>query len=58
MVGELEARLRSEGKEVEFIIHPGAEHAFFNDTRPEVHDSEASATAWASVVPFLRANIT
>jgi len=58
MVGELEDRLRSEGKEAEFFIHPGVEHAFFNDTRPEVHDPEASAAAWASVVPFLRANIT
>ena len=58
MVGELEDRLRSEGKEAAFIIHPGVEHAFFNDTRPEVHDPEASAAAWTSVVPFLRANIT
>ena len=46
------------GKEAEFIIHPGADHAFFNDTRPEVHDPAASAKAWASVVPFLKANIT
>jgi carboxymethylenebutenolidase len=58
MVGELEARLRAEGKEAHFIIHPGAQHAFFNDTRPEVHDSAASDKAWASVVPFLKANIT
>ena len=28
------------GKEAEFIIHPGADHAFFNDTRPEVHDAD------------------
>ena len=49
---------RDLGKEREFIIHPGVDHAFFNDTRPEVHDAEASAAAWASVVPFLRANIT
>jgi carboxymethylenebutenolidase len=58
MVGELEARLRAEGKEAELIIHPSTAHAFFNDTRPEVHDPGASMRAWESVVPFLRANIT
>jgi carboxymethylenebutenolidase len=58
MVGELETRLRAEGKEVELIIHPGTDHAFFNDTRPEVHDAEASRRAWDSVVPFLKAHVT
>jgi carboxymethylenebutenolidase len=58
MVGELETRLRAEGKEVELIIHPGTDHAFFNDTRPEVHDAEASGRAWDSVVPFLKAHVT
>jgi carboxymethylenebutenolidase len=46
------------GGDVEVYDYPGSSHAFFNDTRPEVHDPEASAAAWASVVPFLRANIT
>lgn len=58
MVGELEGRLRDEGKEATFIVHPGTQHAFFNDTRPEVYDEDASGRAWASVVPFLKANIT
>jgi carboxymethylenebutenolidase len=58
MVGELEQRLRSEGKEAHFVIHPGVDHAFFNDTRSEVHHPEESDKAWASVVPFLKANIT
>jgi carboxymethylenebutenolidase len=58
MVGELETRLRAEGKEVELIIHPGNDHAFFNDTRPEVYDAEASGRAWDSVVPFLKAHVT
>ena len=30
------------GKEVEIIVYPGADHAFFNDTRPEVYDAEAA----------------
>ncbi len=58
MVRELERRLRAEGKEVELIIHTDTDHAFFNDTRPEVHDAEASSRAWDSVVPFLKAHVT
>jgi carboxymethylenebutenolidase len=58
MVRELEERLHAEGKEAEFIIHPGCQHAFFNDTRPEVYDEDASGKAWTSIVPFLKANIT
>jgi carboxymethylenebutenolidase len=58
MVGDLEERLRAEGKEVDLIIHPATQHAFFNDSRPEVHDPEASRKAWSSIVPFLRANVT
>ena len=26
--------------------YPGTEHAFFNDTRPEVHHPTASENAW------------
>lgn len=29
-----------------------ADHAFFNDTRPEVYDREAAADAWAKVIAF------
>jgi carboxymethylenebutenolidase len=58
MVRQLEDRLRAEGKDVEFVIHPACQHAFFNDTRPEVYDEDASGRAWESAVPFLEANIT
>ena len=43
------------GKDVELVIYPGADHAFFNDTRPEVYDAEASAEAWDATLAFLRA---
>lgn len=33
--------------------YPGTHHAFFNDDRPEVHDADASAQAWARTVDFL-----
>jgi carboxymethylenebutenolidase len=30
-----------------------ADHAFFNDTRPEVHDPEAARRSWELTVQFL-----
>ncbi|MFL6214267.1 MAG: dienelactone hydrolase family protein [Blastocatellia bacterium] len=41
------------GKEGEVVIYPGANHAFFNDTRPEVYNREAAEDAWRRVVGFL-----
>ena len=32
---ELEATLKGLGKEVDFHVYPGVDHAFFNDVRPE-----------------------
>ncbi|MBO1334317.1 dienelactone hydrolase family protein [Streptomyces sp. VRA16 Mangrove soil] len=37
----------------EFRMYP-ADHAFFNDGRPEVYDKESSERAWASSVEFLK----
>ena len=51
---ELEGDLKGRGKDVEIVIHAGCDHAFFNDTRPEVHDPEASRSAWARTLGFLR----
>jgi carboxymethylenebutenolidase len=50
---ELADKLRDLGKEVEIVIHPGVDHAFFNDTRPEVYDAEESMAAWRQTVGFL-----
>ena len=36
-------QLRSLGKSVEIIVYPGVDHAFFNDTRPEVYDAARRA---------------
>jgi carboxymethylenebutenolidase len=38
-------------------IYPQADHAFFNDTRPEVYDAQASALAWGRTIEFLRSRI-
>jgi carboxymethylenebutenolidase len=56
-VRELEAKLKALGKSVEMHIYAGADHAFFNDTRPEVYDPEASADAWRRTIEFLRRHL-
>ncbi len=53
----LEAQLRSLGKEVSIVVHPGTQHAFFNDTRPEVYDPDEAAKLWISVLAFFRAKL-
>jgi carboxymethylenebutenolidase len=50
--------LREAGNsEVAIHIYPEAEHAFFNDARPEVYDPEASALSWQRTLDFLRSRI-
>jgi carboxymethylenebutenolidase len=53
MANELAERLRGMGKSVEIIVYPGADHAFFNDTRPEVYDADASRKLWDRTLAFL-----
>jgi carboxymethylenebutenolidase len=43
--------------DVELHVYPGVDHAFFNDTRPEVYDAEASALAWQRTIQFLHSRI-
>jgi carboxymethylenebutenolidase len=38
----------------EFHRYPRTRHAFFNDTRPEVHDAAASELSWQRTLAFLR----
>jgi hypothetical protein len=57
VVHDLEAALRAAGKRTSFTIHPGVDHAFLNDTRPDVYDAEVAARAWAEAVAFLRAEL-
>ena len=44
-VKEMEAVLKAVGKTAEFVIYPGAPHAFFADYRPSYRD-EAAKDAW------------
>jgi carboxymethylenebutenolidase len=51
---QLEQQLKKIGKNVELVIYPGAGHAFFNDTRKEVHKPDAAADAWRRTVDLFR----
>lgn len=56
-VKALEQKLAGLGKDVEMFIYPGCDHAFFNDTRPEVYNAEAAALAWQRATRFFRARL-
>ena len=56
-VKELEATLRAKGKNATFHVYPGTQHAFFNDTRPEVYDAEVSQVAWDRMLALFRAHL-
>jgi carboxymethylenebutenolidase len=39
-------------------IYSGADHAFFNDQRPEVYNADAAADAWQRTIDFLRQHLS
>ena len=53
----LQQALTDAGVDADVHVHPGVDHAFFNDTRPEVHDAAESAKAWDETLAFLRAHL-
>jgi carboxymethylenebutenolidase len=40
------------------VVTYDADHAFFNDTRPEVYDPEAAADAWRRVLDLFKKHLT
>ena len=56
-VEDIESELRGAGVDVEFFWYMGADHAFFNDTRPEVYDADASRLAWDRTRAFFRTHL-
>ncbi len=51
-VKEMEAILKKAGKTAEFVLYPGAPHAFFADYRPS-YRPDAARDAWARCVAWL-----
>jgi carboxymethylenebutenolidase len=54
---ELEKQLKALGKSVQLHVYPGADHAFFNDARPQVYKKDAAEDAWRRTLAFLRKNL-
>jgi carboxymethylenebutenolidase len=54
LVQALDEELTRLGKRHEFHTYANADHAFFNEKRPEVYDGEASADAWTRTIAFFR----
>jgi len=52
-VKAFEAALKAKGNSnVEFVVYPGAQHAFFSDDRPQVYKKDAAEDAWKRCVVF------
>jgi carboxymethylenebutenolidase len=51
-VRRFEAELKKHNPNVEFILYPGAPHAFFSDDRPQVYKKEAAEDAWKRCITF------
>jgi carboxymethylenebutenolidase len=57
LIDRMERELRDAGVEVTFHQYPGTEHAFFNDSRPEVYDAEAAELSWQRTLDFFRQHL-
>jgi carboxymethylenebutenolidase len=57
-VADLQQRLEALGKDVHLVVHPDVDHAFFNDTRPEVYDEATARATWDDTLAFLRSHLT
>lgn len=53
----LEKQLKDAGKSVEIHIYPGADHAFFNDSRTEVYNKEFANDTWERMLALYRDNL-
>ena len=53
----LQSQLKAMGKDVEVVVYPGTDHAFFNDTRPEVYDADAAQDGWKRTLDLFRKHV-
>lgn len=56
-MNRLDAALKQYSKPGEVKIYSGADHAFFNDTRPEVHSKADAENAWKTVIEFFNKHL-
>jgi carboxymethylenebutenolidase len=53
---KMKQEITSAGGFFEYHVYP-ADHAFFNDQRPEVYDGKAAADAWQKTLAFFRKHL-
>ena len=53
----LAEEIRATGAVVEVFVYEGAEHAFCNDTRPEVYRAADARVAWDRTINFFREHL-
>lgn len=54
---KLEADLEAAGKQVDITVFEGADHAFFNDTRPDVYHEAYARQCWDRMLAFYRQHL-
>jgi carboxymethylenebutenolidase len=57
VVERLASDLRDAGRDFQFKTYPAVDHAFFNDSRPDVYDAAAAADAFERTVAFFELNL-
>jgi carboxymethylenebutenolidase len=53
----LESDLQAAGVRASVRVHVGVQHAFMNDSRPDVYDAQMATEAWGELLSFLRAEL-
>ena len=54
---QLERDLAAAGKSADITVFDGVDHAFFNDTRPDVYDAARAAECWSRMLAFYREHV-
>ncbi|MGH0037495.1 MAG: dienelactone hydrolase family protein [Myxococcota bacterium] len=55
--GALEEKLKQAGVRARFRVYLGVQHAFLNDSRPDVYDATTANEAWGEILAFLRSEL-
>jgi len=56
-VEALRGQLEAAGVRAHFKTYAGVDHAFLNDSRPDVYDAARAREAWNDILSFLRAEL-
>jgi carboxymethylenebutenolidase len=56
-VQAFEAELKKHGVPHEIHIYPDTQHAFFNDTRPQIYHAAAAREAWQKTLSWFKQHL-